>query len=105
MKLRQRLGRLAPNGRPLLCAYTRDASVVKDAAVEKFHNVERGANDRSILTHDVWLGDRDIGIFQSSEDLIFALYAVRVLRDLLSGRALAQDKSLAVRGGDLICWV
>lgn len=45
MKLGQRLDRLVPDGRPLLCAYTRNANVVKDAAIEKFHNVKWGAND------------------------------------------------------------
>jgi hypothetical protein len=47
--------------------------VLEDAAVEKLHDVEVGANDLFILAQTEGLGDGDVGVLEGVDDAVFAV--------------------------------
>jgi hypothetical protein len=57
----------------LLWGYVRHRWVLENSAVEELHDVEVGANDLLILTQAIGFGYRDICLFESVDDPVFAV--------------------------------
>lgn len=105
VEAREHLNRRLPQRRALLGAHTGHGKVLKDAAVEKLHDVKWRADDAVVLAERVRLGDGNVGVAEGVDDAVLAVDTVRRLGEELPWWLLAHDKLVASGVGDLICRV
>jgi len=86
----------------VLSAYSRQARVFDDSAIQERHDIEGCSNDAVIFAQTICLGHGNIGVLKSMENAVFAVDLVGSLGEQLARRFLSQDIALFVRGGQQI---
>jgi hypothetical protein len=88
---------------PLVWGDARHGGIFEDTAVQELHDVECGSDHVLILTQAICFGDRDICLFQSMDDSVFAIYFVGGLGEQFARWLLAHDKFVAILVSELVC--
>src|SRR6266481_2524826 len=58
----------------LMRRHARQPLIIEDAALYEVHDVEGGAQDRTVFTEGEHLGNRDVAVPKRIQNAIFALY-------------------------------
>lgn len=86
----------------LLGAYTGHCGIRKHAPVQKLHNIERSPDNPGIFAQAISLWYRHICLFQSMDNLVFALYLVCCLGKELTRWLLSKDIPLLIGRNKLV---